>query len=137
MNRSKWILVVVLALSGTLQVILGLWLLLDAEGIVATFGIPATEELLAAPIVVTLQHLFGPSLLFISAYSLFTAYLVFRDSPVGFPLAILSGTALFLIGVFFYIRLGNVQVLLTDGLRGFVILLAALYYRVSFDGNRG
>jgi hypothetical protein len=136
-NHSKWLLVVVLFLSGSLQIVLGVWLLLDIEGILSTFGIPTAEEVLEAPVVVTLQHLFGPALLFISAYSLFTAYLVFRDSPVGYPLAVISGAALFIIGVLFYIRLGNASVLYTDGLRGFIILVAAFYYRYSTGPSSG
>jgi hypothetical protein len=48
----------------------------------------------------------------------------------------LSGATRFIVGGFFCVWAGNPSVLISDGLRGLGILLAALYDRFSLEGGR-
>lgn len=126
---KKWSLIVLVLITALLQLIWGIWILLDLESLSRIF-LEATiqQEILINTSFVSLSGITSSCFLMLSGYSFLTVILIIKKSKIGAILALITGTMITIISVFTFISAQSPIVLLTDTLRGVLIVLFSILY---------
>ena len=129
MKFSRPLFALLLLLSGLVTAFLGARTLLDAEGMMETFGVTAAGaeglELLIAVL--------GSVLLSLALIVLLAAWWSWRDLSAGRTLGLVCAATLLLVAICAFVIGGSTEILLLDGIRGLVLFALGLTWKPSAE----
>lgn len=125
MKISYLILTVVLVISALLQMIWGIWIIVDVKTVSEIFLGRSLNIQESKEILITFSML-GKSFLMLSAYSIVTIIFVLRKKVEGILLSLIGGISISIIAISSYFETESIYVLFTDLLRGILIITFAL-----------
>lgn len=120
--RSGRLLGVLLALSGTVTSLLGARTLLDPAGMMESFSVVLPDGVDLSLLISVL----GAAILSLGLIQGLAAVWSWRGRSEGRTLGLLCAITLLLVAACAYLEAGSVQVLLLDGIRGSILLVAGL-----------
>lgn len=134
-NFFKIFLIIMLLLSGLSELIIGLLVIVNFNAAASAFNLQQyfSPEILNNPGFMKLTILFGSSLIFISMYFFMNIIFIIKKNPSAITFAFLQALLLIIIGIAVYPKVQNTSVLLTDLVRGILIFISALLYKLSLN----
>ena len=125
MKCARVVFAVLLLLSGAVTAFLGLRTLVDPEGMMVAFGAPVTR----APGIELLMAVLGAVVLSIALFVLLAGWWSWQNRSEGRTLGILAAATLILVALCAFWIADSTQLLLLDGVRGVVLLVAGFLWK--------
>lgn len=132
MKYIRKILLLFLFVSASLQLLWGLWILIDMESVTSIFlGINIENGVLNSREFALMINALGKTFLMLSMYSFFVCYGVVKKYPFVIHMSTATGLIIALIALTTFLETLSPLVLLTDFLRGAIIFIFSVIYRRS------